>query len=115
VLGIPSTITSIGDQITGSGAVIGPLAFIVDDLDTPIEDLAVSATTSNQALIPSANVVIGASGVGGSGASRAVTVTPAANQSRTATITLTVVLPHFGMLPAKHGSLATSRAVPRAA
>ena len=41
--------------------------------------------SSNPALVPAANIVFG-----GSGANRTVTITPAANQSGTATITLTV-------------------------
>ena len=44
-----------------------------------------TGTSSNTALVPTANIVFG-----GSGASRTVTITPAANQSGTATITLTV-------------------------
>ena len=47
--------------------------------------LSVTKASSNNTLVPAANIVLG-----GSGANRTVTVTPAANQSGTATITLTV-------------------------
>jgi hypothetical protein len=49
-----------------------------------LELLTVTASSSNPALVPSANIV-----VGGSGVSRTVTVTPVANQTGTATITVT--------------------------
>ena len=44
-----------------------------------------SGSSSNTTLVPNGNIVFG-----GSGANRTVTVTPAANQSGTATITVTV-------------------------
>ena len=47
--------------------------------------MTVAASSSNTALVPAANIV-----VGGTGANRTVTITPAPNQSGTATITLTV-------------------------
>jgi endonuclease/exonuclease/phosphatase family metal-dependent hydrolase len=49
-----------------------------------LELLTVTASSSNPALIPNANIVMG-----GSGTSRTVTVTPVANQTGTATITVT--------------------------
>ena len=66
-------------------AATGVLAFIVGDLETAVASLAVTGSSSNTALVPNANIVFG-----GSGANRTVTVTPAANQSGTATITVTV-------------------------
>ena len=54
-------------------------------METPAASLTVAGASSNTALVPLANIVFG-----GSGASRTVTVTPAANQSGAATITLTV-------------------------
>ena len=44
-----------------------------------------TATSSNVALVPNANIVLS-----GTGAERTLTVTPAANQAGTATITVTV-------------------------
>src|SRR5205823_6451481 len=55
------------------------------DIDSPIGALNVSGSSSDTALVPNANVVIG-----GSGASRTVTVTPAANANGATTITLSV-------------------------
>ena len=53
--------------------------------DADADDLTLSASSSAQGLVPDANIVLG-----GSGASRTVAVTPASNQSGSATITLTV-------------------------
>ncbi len=61
------------------------LAFTVGDAQTSSGSLAVSGFSSNPALVPHANLVFG-----GSGSNRTVTITPAPNQSGTATITLAV-------------------------
>ena len=58
------------------------MSFTISDDD--LATVAVSGSSSNTTLVPSANIVFG-----GSGADRTVTVTPAANQSGTATITVT--------------------------
>ena len=55
------------------------------DVETAAGSLTVSGSSSNPTLVPNGNIVFG-----GSGANRTVTVTPAANQTGTATITVTV-------------------------
>jgi hypothetical protein len=51
---------------------------------------SITGTSSDTALVPNANVVIGAgSGGGGGGPTRSVTITPAADKSGTTTITIT--------------------------
>jgi hypothetical protein len=57
----------------------------VADVDSPVASLTLSGVSSNPTLVPNANIVFG-----GSGAIRTVTVTPAANQFGSATITITV-------------------------
>ncbi len=47
--------------------------------------LVVSATSSNSTLVPNANIVLG-----GTGTDRTIAITPAAGQSGTTTITVTV-------------------------
>ncbi|MEJ1238218.1 Ig-like domain-containing protein [Chryseolinea sp. T2] len=81
------TISAIGDQNITEDAVAGPIPFTIGDVDTPGAPgtLQVNKSSSNTTLIPDANVVIG-----GSGASRSVTITPALNQSGTATISISV-------------------------
>jgi hypothetical protein len=61
------------------------VAFTLSDSDTPLDMLVVQAASSNTALVAGGGLV-----PGGSGGSRTVTVTPAANQHGTTTITLTV-------------------------
>ena len=79
------TITAITDQTTTEDVATPALPFTVGDGETPATSLTVTASSSNQTLVPDANVV-----VFGSDISRTVTVTPAANQTGTTTITLTV-------------------------
>jgi hypothetical protein len=79
------TISTIADQSIAANSNTGPLAFTVGDAESDPASLTLAAASSNPTLVPSANIVFG-----GSGANRSVTVTPAANQSGTATITLTV-------------------------
>ena len=79
------TITSIASQTTTAGAAVGPLAFTVGDAETAAGSLTVTGSSDNLTLVPSANITLG-----GTGANRSVTVMPAAGQTGTATITLTV-------------------------
>lgn len=79
------TISDITNKSTVQGVATGAIAFTVDDIDSNVPALTLSAASSNTALVPVANVVFG-----GSGANRTVNVTPAAGQSGTATITVTV-------------------------
>ncbi len=79
------TISSISNQATAEDTAVGPLAFTVDDVDTAAGALSLTRASSNTTLVPLTGIVFA-----GSGANRTVTVVPAANQSGTATITLTV-------------------------
>jgi subtilisin-like proprotein convertase family protein len=79
------TISNIADQSTSPGIAAGPISFTINDLETAPGSLTVSGTSSNTGLVPNGNIVFG-----GSGANRTVTVTPAAGQTGSATITVTV-------------------------
>jgi hypothetical protein len=79
------TITAIADQVINEDGATTAIAFTVGDVETAAGSLTLSGGSSNTTLVPIANIVFG-----GSGASRTVTVTPAANQNGTATITVTV-------------------------
>ncbi len=81
----PPTISDIADRSTPAGTPTGAIAFTVGDTETAAGDLTLAATSSDQAVVPMANIVLG-----GSGADRTVTVTPAANQTGASTIRLTV-------------------------
>ena len=80
------TISNILDQTILEDASTGALGFTIGDAETAATSLTLTATSSNQTLVPDANIVFG-----GSGANRTVTVTPAANQNGgPITITITV-------------------------
>jgi hypothetical protein len=77
------TITAFANRTITEDATTGAIAFTIDDAEEAASSLTLTKTSSNTVLVPNANIV-----VGGSGANRTVTVTPAANQSGTATITI---------------------------
>ncbi|OYV06040.1 MAG: hypothetical protein CFE26_08450, partial [Verrucomicrobiales bacterium VVV1] len=74
------TISDVADQNVNEDSATAALPVLIGG-DLP---QTLSGTSSNTALVPNANIVFG-----GSGANRTVTVTPAAHQSGTTTITLT--------------------------
>lgn len=92
----PPTITALSDRTIDEDAVTPALAFTVGDAQTPAASLSVTATSSNTAIVPNTSAALALSG---SGANRALTVTPLANQFGTTTITVTV----------SDGSLSASR------
>ena len=67
------------------GEPIGPLPFIIGDIDTPIISLTVSAISSNQSVLPPANIRID-----GSGPTRTITLVPSAQTSGDVTVTVVV-------------------------
>jgi hypothetical protein len=68
-----------------AGIASAPMSFTVADPDSNVNALTLTGSSSNPGLVPNANISFG-----GSGASRTVTVQPAANQTGNATITVTV-------------------------
>lgn len=78
-------ITDVANQTIQSGGTAGPLSYVVSDAETSATNLTVTATSSNLTLVPA-----GAITLGGSGANRTVSITPANGQTGTATITLKV-------------------------
>ncbi|HET6575337.1 MAG TPA: right-handed parallel beta-helix repeat-containing protein [Fimbriiglobus sp.] len=77
------TISAIADQTAQVNTASTPGAFTVGDAQTPADQLTVTTSSSNPAVVPNANITLG-----GSGANRTVSVTPIA--VGTATITVTV-------------------------
>jgi hypothetical protein len=80
----PPTISEIPDQETEEGVALGPINFSIGDVDNNINELTVTAVSDDQAIIPNANITLG-----GTGANRTITVTPAAAQSGSVVITIT--------------------------
>lgn len=81
----PPTISQIADQTISYNSSTGPLAFNLSDPETAAGRLAVTASSSNTSLVPNANIQLS-----GNTGSRQVTITPAANMTGTALITLNV-------------------------
>ncbi|HOI96658.1 MAG TPA: tandem-95 repeat protein [Syntrophobacter fumaroxidans] len=79
------TISGISPKQTRENVPTRPIGFHIDDIDNPVGTLTVKGKSSNTALVPNKNIVIG-----GSGASRTVTLTPAPERNGTAEITLAV-------------------------
>jgi CSLREA domain-containing protein len=77
------TLASGGSCSTNTTSVSGTMNLSLADVDSS-GVLALSATSSNPALVPAANVKFG-----GSGANRTVSITPAAKKSGSATIAIT--------------------------
>jgi fibronectin type 3 domain-containing protein len=81
----PPTISTISDQVGYVDTALGPVPFTIGDSQTPAANLSVSVVSSAEAVVPSANIVLG-----GNGANRTLSLTPAAGQVGVAQITITV-------------------------
>lgn len=82
---VPPTISTIPNQSIPENGTAGPINFTVGDVETPVEQLTVAAVSANLTLVPPEGIELG-----GSGANRTITVTPAAGESGTTTITVVV-------------------------
>ena len=81
----PPTISTIANQTGNENQATAAIPFTIGDAETSAASLTVSATSLNTTLVPNANFVFG-----GSGASRNVKITPAADQTGSAQITISV-------------------------
>ncbi len=81
----PPTLTDFTDRTINEDRTLDAHPLIVGDAQTAASSLVLTATSSNQALVPDANLALG-----GSGSSRSLLVTPIANQTGSTLITLTV-------------------------
>lgn len=85
--GTPPTISAISNLAINEDSSSAPIAFTIGDSETSASSLTVTASSGNTTLVPN---TLAALAFGGSGASRTLVVTPAANRSGTAVITVTV-------------------------
>ncbi|MBD5781196.1 DUF1349 domain-containing protein [Pelagicoccus sp. NFK12] len=81
----PPSINPFEDIVIDFGGSSDPIPFSVADSETASADLLVTARSDNDVLVPADSIVLG-----GSGASRTMTITPAAIQGATSVITVTV-------------------------
>jgi len=82
----PPTISPISNRTIPQNSTTSAIAFTVGDPESSASSLITTATSSNQTLVPDGSGIT----LGGSGANRTITVTPAAGQAGTATIALSV-------------------------
>ena len=82
---VAPTISTISNQTVFEDTVIGPINFTVGDAETVASSLIVTALSTNETLLPNANIILG-----GSGANRTITLTPAPHRSGVTLISLTV-------------------------
>jgi hypothetical protein len=79
------TISPVADQIIFGNTNLGPIHFVIGDVESLADALMVLASSSNQTVVPDSNLLLE-----GNGSNRTVTVSAATNQIGTALITLTV-------------------------
>ena len=86
-IGGPPSISGLVPVSIPASSNTGPLPFLVSDVETAANALTVTATSSNPTLVPNnpANLTLG-----GAGANRTLTVTPATGQEGTASIEVVV-------------------------
>jgi hypothetical protein len=86
ILAVPDapSISGLANTTIEEDSNTGPMPFVLADVDSPIASVTASARSLNTTLVPDANVSLG-----GAGANRTISVTPAQNQSGTATIRVT--------------------------
>jgi hypothetical protein len=78
-------ITAISNQTNVQDLAIGPIPFTIGDVETPPQDLTVSADSTNTSLVPINNITFS-----GSDSNRFVSITPATNRIGSSLITITV-------------------------
>jgi Putative Ig domain len=85
---LPNTapkISNLPDFSVDQGKSLGPISFTVKDRETPAASLIITATSSDESLVPASSIVIS-----GSGENRAIMVTPLPQEKGDTTITVTV-------------------------
>jgi autotransporter-associated beta strand protein len=87
----PPELSSIPEQRIALNSLSNAIPFVVTDLQSRAMDLTVATHSSDQTLVPDANIVLA-----GTGTNRTVIVTPAPGRSGAATVSLTVTDP-FGL------------------
>ena len=88
----PPAISFIPAQVTDEDVPLGPLSVVVSDPDSAAVVLTATSSAQTQTLLPNANLVLGGSDTLTNGTSlRTLFLTPAANQSGSATVSLTAV------------------------
>jgi autotransporter-associated beta strand protein len=83
IMNTPPIISQVSDVTLSKNSSSAAIPFSVSDVETPVNSLLVSASSSNYLLLPNSRIVLA-----GSGAGRTLVLSPLLNQTGTATITL---------------------------
>ncbi|MEO1051719.1 MAG: BspA family leucine-rich repeat surface protein [Bacteroidota bacterium] len=81
----PPVISGVSDLAIDEDTSTGDVNFTVNDAETPVDDLIITATSDNQGLVPNNQITLG-----GSGTDRTLNITPLSNANGQATIMLEV-------------------------
>jgi hypothetical protein len=81
----PPSISALGNVTVAESSPVAPIAFTIGDVETPASALSVSATASNNGLLPPSSIVLT-----GSDSNRTLVLTPVSGQTGTSTITISV-------------------------
>ncbi len=82
---VPPFIETVPEQTMVSGKTLGPLSFSVSDIDNAFSSLTITATSSNQSLVPASNITVKLANNNG-----IIKLTSASGQVGKATITVAV-------------------------
>jgi hypothetical protein len=82
----PPRIATMTNMVVNEDSTTGFFSFTIQDLETPPNQVRVTATSSNTLILPQANVTL----VGSNNTSRSLSLTPAPNQFGTSIVTITV-------------------------
>jgi len=85
IFGAAPIISDIHDQYTAVDTVTPAIAFTIDDPDTPVLSLVLTAISSNPVVVPNANIILS-----GSGHNHAITILPGVGAVGSASITVSV-------------------------
>ncbi|MCB0114851.1 MAG: tandem-95 repeat protein, partial [Caldilineaceae bacterium] len=89
------TVVSFGAQTTLEDKAFGPYSFVVQDVDSPVDTLVVTASSSDTSIVPNENILLSHSDT--VAAQWSITITPKPNAYGNTTITLRVEDEHGGV------------------
>ena len=98
------TLSALANITLNPGTASGAIPFTIGDSDTDVSALMVTDSSSNPALVPGANILLG-----GSGANRTVTITPLPGMIGTTAVGLNV---HDGLLTTSRSFVVTVTGTP---
>lgn len=87
----PPAISAISNQVMLANTAISDIDFSITDQDSSLYAFTVSAQSSDQAIVPDANITINDLGVDNQESKRSLTILPQKDQSGTIQITITVM------------------------